>query len=130
MNWRRLEFVPYDPCKCIVVTASFVKRIAVAEDGIPSLETSRRRGSPHHRTVRQSVDEYGRGVAGGVLFSLPQLYTMEMWWAGFSASPEMLLVCGGIARWLGWNSDAVRILYVLGSIFSAAFPGTIVYIIL
>ena len=39
-------------------------------------------------------------------------------------------VCGGIARWLGWNSDAVRILYVLGSIFSAAFPGTIVYIIL
>jgi phage shock protein PspC (stress-responsive transcriptional regulator) len=39
-------------------------------------------------------------------------------------------VCGGIARWLGWNSDAVRILYVLGSVFSAAFPGTIVYIIL
>jgi phage shock protein PspC (stress-responsive transcriptional regulator) len=22
-------------------------------------------------------------------------------------------VCGGIARWLGWNSDAVRLLYVL-----------------
>ena len=39
-------------------------------------------------------------------------------------------VCGGIARWLGWNSDAVRILYVLGSVLSAAFPGTIVYIIL
>ena len=39
-------------------------------------------------------------------------------------------VCGGIARWLGWNSDAVRILYVLISIFSAGFPGTIVYIIL
>jgi phage shock protein C len=39
-------------------------------------------------------------------------------------------VCGGIARWLGWNSDAVRILYILLSIFSAAFPGLIVYIIL
>ena len=39
-------------------------------------------------------------------------------------------VCGGIARWLGWNSDAVRILYVLLSIFSAAFPGLLVYIIL
>lgn len=39
-------------------------------------------------------------------------------------------VCGGIARWLGWNSDAVRILYVLLSICSAGFPGTIVYIIL
>lgn len=39
-------------------------------------------------------------------------------------------VCGGIARWLGWNSDAVRVLYVLLSVFSAAFPGLIVYIIL
>lgn len=39
-------------------------------------------------------------------------------------------VCGGLARWLGWNSDAVRILYVLASIFSAGFPGTLVYIIL
>ena len=39
-------------------------------------------------------------------------------------------VCGGIARWLGWNSDMVRILYVLASVLSAAFPGTVVYIIL
>ena len=39
-------------------------------------------------------------------------------------------VCGGIARWLGWDSTAVRILYVLVSIFSAAFPGILVYIIL
>ena len=39
-------------------------------------------------------------------------------------------VCGGIARWLGWNSDGVRIAYVLVSILSAAFPGTIVYIVL
>lgn len=39
-------------------------------------------------------------------------------------------VCGGLARWLGWDPTAVRILYVLFSFFSAAFPGTIVYIIL
>ena len=39
-------------------------------------------------------------------------------------------VCGGLARWLGWDPTAVRILYVLASFFSAAFPGTIVYIIL
>jgi len=39
-------------------------------------------------------------------------------------------VCGGIARWLGWNSTAVRILYVLISIGSVAFPGILVYIIL
>lgn len=39
-------------------------------------------------------------------------------------------VCGGIARWLGWSSDAVRILYILVSVFSAAFPGILVYIAL
>ena len=39
-------------------------------------------------------------------------------------------VCGGLARWWGWDPTAVRILYVLCSFFSAAFPGTIVYIIL
>jgi phage shock protein PspC (stress-responsive transcriptional regulator) len=39
-------------------------------------------------------------------------------------------VCGGLARWLGWDSTAVRIIYVLISIFSIAFPGMIVYLIL
>ncbi len=39
-------------------------------------------------------------------------------------------VCGGLAAWLGWNPTAVRLLYVLVSILSAAFPGIIVYILL
>ncbi len=39
-------------------------------------------------------------------------------------------VCGGIAEWLGWNASTVRILYVLASILSAAFPGILVYLIL
>ena len=39
-------------------------------------------------------------------------------------------VCGGIAEWLGWDPTVVRIVYVLGSVLSAGFPGTIVYIIL
>jgi phage shock protein C len=39
-------------------------------------------------------------------------------------------VCGGLANWLGWDATALRILYVLISIFSAAFPGILVYIIL
>lgn len=39
-------------------------------------------------------------------------------------------VCGGIAEWLGWDPTIVRILYVLLSILSAAFPGTIVYLLL
>ena len=39
-------------------------------------------------------------------------------------------VCGGIADWLGWNPTMVRVLYVVGSILSVAFPGLLVYIIL
>ncbi len=39
-------------------------------------------------------------------------------------------VCGGLAEWLQWDPTTVRVLYVLLSLLSAAFPGTIVYIIL
>lgn len=39
-------------------------------------------------------------------------------------------VMGGIARRFGWNSTLVRVLYVILSIASAAFPGIIVYLIL
>lgn len=39
-------------------------------------------------------------------------------------------VCGGLADWLGWSPTLVRVLYVIGSILSIAFPGIIVYLIL
>ena len=39
-------------------------------------------------------------------------------------------VCGGIAHHLGWSPFKVRLLYVLVSILSAAFPGILVYVIL
>ncbi len=39
-------------------------------------------------------------------------------------------VCGGIAEWLGWDPTVTRILYVVVSVLSAAFPGLIVYILL
>jgi phage shock protein C len=39
-------------------------------------------------------------------------------------------VCGGIAEWLGWDPTVVRVLYVVGSILSVAFPGILVYVVL
>ena len=39
-------------------------------------------------------------------------------------------VCGGLAKWLGWDPTLVRFGYVVLSILSAAFPGIIVYILL
>jgi phage shock protein PspC (stress-responsive transcriptional regulator) len=53
--------------------------------------------------------------------------------AGLQRSRENRMiagVCGGIAEWLGWDPTLVRILFVLVSIFSAAFPGILIYLIL
>lgn len=76
-------------------------------------------GSSHHRTVSserksrarsvgQSFREYGRGVAGGLLFSLPLLYTMEVWHAGFVMPPhrQLAYVLLALVLLLGYNRYA------------------------
>ena len=48
-----------------------------------------------------------------------------------SRSDRMIAgVMGGIARRFGWNSTLLRIVFVIVSLASAAFPGIIVYLIL
>ena len=48
-----------------------------------------------------------------------------------SRSNKMIAgVCGGLAEWLGWDPTLVRILYVVVSIASVAFPGILVYLVL
>jgi len=39
-------------------------------------------------------------------------------------------VCGGIAEYFNMDPTVVRILYVLASALSVAFPGILVYIVL
>ena len=39
-------------------------------------------------------------------------------------------VCGGLADWLGWSPTLVRVIFVIVSVLSAAFPGIIVYIVM
>lgn len=39
-------------------------------------------------------------------------------------------VCGGIAKWLGWDPTLVRLGYVILSVLSVGFPGVIIYILL
>jgi putative integral membrane protein (TIGR02587 family) len=59
-------------------------------------------------TIEVSIQEYARGVAGGLLFSLPLLYTMEMWEMGLIAEPARLLVGLGFGflLLLGYNRFA------------------------
>jgi putative integral membrane protein (TIGR02587 family) len=60
------------------------------------------------KPVRQSLSDYSRGIVGGLLFSLPLLYTMEVWWAGFLAGPPRLLALLGatFVLLLGYNHFA------------------------
>jgi putative integral membrane protein (TIGR02587 family) len=68
----------------------------------------------HVPTPAESLREYGRGLAGGLLFSVPLLYTMEVWWAGFIARPDRILVylaavfvlLLGYNRYAGLRQDA------------------------
>ena len=39
-------------------------------------------------------------------------------------------VCGGFAKWLGWRPSSFRVLFVVVSILSVAFPGILAYLIL
>lgn len=43
------------------------------------------------RSYADTLKEYGRGVVGGLIFAFAPLYTMEIWYQGFIASPGVLL---------------------------------------
>ena len=66
------------------------------------------RGGEVDRSYGRSLREYARGVVGGLLFSLPLLYTMEVWWAGFISRPSNLLVylAAGFLLLFGYNRYA------------------------
>jgi putative integral membrane protein (TIGR02587 family) len=57
------------------------------------------------RPVSKSLKEYSRGLAGGMLFSLPLIYTQEVWQTGFVAGPLRLLAALGVtfASLLAYN---------------------------
>jgi putative integral membrane protein (TIGR02587 family) len=61
--------------------------VTASRDGSKSARVSRR-AEP---LPAESLREYGRGIGGGFLFSLPLLYTMEVWWSGLTVSPSRLL---------------------------------------
>lgn len=63
---------------------------------------------PPQVSVASSLHEYGRGIAGGLIFSLPLIYTMEVWWTGFVVDPQRLLiyVLSSFILLLGYNRYA------------------------
>ncbi|MEG6522659.1 PspC domain-containing protein [Desulfotomaculum sp. 1211_IL3151] len=48
-----------------------------------------------------------------------------------SRSQKMIAgVCGGIAEYFDADPTVIRVVYVIGSVLSVAFPGIIIYLIL
>ena len=47
-----------------------------------------------------------------------------------AANRHIAGVCGGLAEYFGLDPTVVRVVYVLLSVFSAAFPGIVIYILL
>ncbi len=45
-----------------------------------------------------------------------------------SANRQIAGVCSGLAEYFGLDPTLVRVAYVLLSVFSAAFPGIVVYL--
>lgn len=84
----------------------------------------RKSAKSEQRTVAESLQEYGRGVTGGLMFSLPLLYTMEVWWMGFIAHPWRLLIYVlatfvlllGYNRYAGLRRDASMIEVAIESV--------------
>ena len=58
--------------------------------------------------MSESIREYGRGIAGGLLFSIPLLYTAEVWRAGMLLSPlrQLAALALTFAVLLGYNRYA------------------------
>jgi len=96
---------PKESCRVVVsreAPASFV----VARQGLSM--SPRKSAKKKERTVTESLQEYGRGVAGGLMFSLPLLYTMEVWWAGFITHPyrQLVYIIATFLLLLGYNRYA------------------------
>ncbi len=64
--------------------------------------------------ARQTLEGLARGLGGAILFALPLLMTMEMWWLGFYLSPWRLLLLMaaffpmlvGVAHYIGFKHTA------------------------
>jgi len=46
----------------------------------------------HDKPIKESIIEYAQGIVGGLLFSFPLLYTMEVWQMGLLVQPFHLII--------------------------------------
>ena len=65
-------------------------------------------------SAQETLEGLARGLGGAILFALPLLMTMEMWWLGFYLSPSRVLllmvvffpILAGLAHYVGFGHTA------------------------
>ncbi len=86
------------------------------------------RTHPSRSGASRAARDFGRAAGGALIFSLPMLMTMELWWLGFyldrarllalvlSALPLLVLLSRhiGFERTRGWRDDVLDSLIALG----------------
>src|SRR5215213_7016548 len=86
----------------------------------------------HDDSVAETNKDYaiglGRAFGGAVIFAIPLLMTMEMWWLGFSMEPGRLLLFmsinvailiglsyfAGFEKTFSWKEDAMDAIAAFG----------------
>lgn len=63
---------------------------------------------PANKPLKESIEEYARGIIGGLLFSFPLLYTMEVWETAYLVQPFhlIIIVLATFLLLLGYNRYA------------------------
>lgn len=63
---------------------------------------------PANKPLKESIEEYARGIIGGLLFSFPLLYTMEVWHTAYLVQPFnlMIMMVATFFLLLGYNRYA------------------------
>jgi putative integral membrane protein (TIGR02587 family) len=96
------------------------------------------RAPPVRRSLAFSAKEYARGIAGGLVFSLPLLFTMEVWWTAVAVRPVALLVYVattfllliGYNRFAGLRVDASFTEVLIDSVEEAGIGMVLAFVVL
>ena len=82
------------------------------------------------RKIRRGVDDVGVNNVARREMADPTLTNSSHELRRVREGALIAGVCGGIARWLGWDPTLTRVLYVVLTVASIGFPGILTYLLL
>jgi len=100
-----------------------VKRISREIEKINEMQAAGRISAGEANELKMALEGERREWAGGSADFIRKRLTK-------SRNRILAGICGGLAEWLGCDVTLLRVIYAVLTLFSAAFPGIILYIIM